>query len=147
MPVSLKLRTLSTRFNSHLKRVWNVPGSSGYTMIELLVVATIIVALAGLGIVSYQRTARTSRDNRRESDVKLLKVAMEFYYETYKNYPTANSVSALMSNGNFRQFVQRDSMIDPLNRAPYQYTVSSNSTGYQLCYRREATALQVCVTD
>lgn len=49
----------------------------GFTIIELLIVITILGILAGLTLVSYNGTQERSRDSRRKTDLDALKKTME----------------------------------------------------------------------
>lgn len=116
----------------------------GFTLVELLVVSTLILIFSSVVLIGYTNSAKTSRDKQREKDMHQVQLALEEYYETYHQYPTANSMSALLANSNFTQFMQNSQVRDPLNTGSYQYSVSSSSTTYQLGYTREGD--QVLVT-
>lgn len=64
----------------------------GFTLIELLIVITIIAILAAIGLVSYTTFLKTARDNRRQSDLKLIQSALEQYHGDQKYYPYTDSV-------------------------------------------------------
>ncbi len=51
----------------------------GFTLIEILVVATIIGLLATGGFVSYTQFGRQSRDARRKADLEQIRAAIEMY--------------------------------------------------------------------
>lgn len=124
-----------------------VTGSSGFTFIEMLVVSTLVVVFTSILVVAYTTSSHANRDRRREADVKQMQVALEQYYEIYKSYPVANSVSSLLSNSSFTEFLQNSSIDDPLNTGVYKYTVSSNATTYQLGYTKESDQSQVFVNN
>ncbi|MCX7881308.1 MAG: type II secretion system protein GspG [Patescibacteria group bacterium] len=66
-----------------------------FTLIEILVVATIIVLLASGGIVSYSQFLKQSRDAKRKADLEQIKAALEMYRSNNGYYPSGNSVSNL----------------------------------------------------
>jgi prepilin-type N-terminal cleavage/methylation domain-containing protein len=69
--------------------------TTGFTLIEVLVVISIIAILA-LGILSVLYNARIeSRDLARVSDIQQLKLAVKLYKEANGRYPTSASVVGL----------------------------------------------------
>lgn len=54
--------------------------SKGFTLIELMVVITIIAILAIAGVAIYSNVQKTARDSRRKSDVDSIVKAMEVNY-------------------------------------------------------------------
>lgn len=61
-----------------------------FTLIELMVVITIIGLLATIGIVSYTRAQARARDGRRRADLKTLQQAVEMYYAERQSYPSTD---------------------------------------------------------
>ncbi len=59
----------------------------GFTMIELLVVISIIGLLASIVLVSFPGAMKSARDARRKSDISQIKTALEVYYEVHGVYP------------------------------------------------------------
>lgn len=66
------------------------PAKRGFTMIEILVVVTIIGILITLGIRSYNATQIKARDVRRKADLNNLAKPLEAYFNDYGVYPTGN---------------------------------------------------------
>ncbi|PIY72258.1 hypothetical protein COY87_01955 [Candidatus Roizmanbacteria bacterium CG_4_10_14_0_8_um_filter_33_9] len=60
-----------------------------FTLVEILVVTTIIGFLAVAGIVSYTQFLKQSRDARRKADVELIRSALEMYKSSNDLYPTS----------------------------------------------------------
>ncbi len=65
----------------------------GFTLIEVLVAATIIAILTAIGIVSYTSINRRSRDTRRKSDLEQLRSALEIYRTDNGFYPSTGNGS------------------------------------------------------
>ena len=96
------------------------PLSAGFTMIELLVVTTIIIMLMAVGLVSYQQLGQRARNARRESDLETVRQALVLYRSENGSYPaTGGSWTALMST--LSQHLAGSTIEDPKNTAPYTY--------------------------
>ena len=65
---------------------------NGFTLVEILVVATIIGFLATLGMVGYQAAGKSGRDAKRKGDLEQIRSALEIYKsENSGVYPAVNS--------------------------------------------------------
>ncbi len=53
--------------------------SNGFTMIELLMVMTILGALAGILLINYPSATKRARDTQRKSDLKQYQTALEIF--------------------------------------------------------------------
>jgi len=60
----------------------------GFTLLELLVVISIIGILIALGVASYSVAQKKGRDARRSGDLKAIQNAMEECYSLDMAYPT-----------------------------------------------------------
>lgn len=67
----------------------------GFTLIEILVVITIIALLAVGGLASFQGITRASRDGRRKTDLEQIRAAIELYRNNNTNgsYPDASDIT------------------------------------------------------
>lgn len=70
---------------------------TGFTLIELLIVISIIALLSLIGLVAYSSFLKTSRDNKRQSDLKIIQSALEDYHSDQFFYPGSMSFSATFS--------------------------------------------------
>lgn len=68
---------------------------SGFTLIEILVVITIIALLAVGGLASFQGITRASRDGRRKTDIEQIRAAIELYRNNNDNgsYPDSSDIT------------------------------------------------------
>jgi general secretion pathway protein G len=62
-----------------------------FTLVELLVVISIIGILASIGLVAFNSAQARSRDAERKSDLKQISSALELYYSDYGQYPAGSS--------------------------------------------------------
>ena len=64
---------------------------TGFSLVEILVVATIIGLLTVVGVTSYSQLGKNSRDARRKADVEQVRAALEMYKSNSanSNYPLA----------------------------------------------------------
>lgn len=65
----------------------------GFTLIEVLVVATIIGILAAVAVSSYASINKRSRDAKRRSDIEQIRSALEMYRSDLGYYPAVDYTS------------------------------------------------------
>ncbi|NMC35911.1 prepilin-type N-terminal cleavage/methylation domain-containing protein [Candidatus Beckwithbacteria bacterium] len=61
----------------------------GFTLIELMVVITIIAILSAVGMSSYKTVSKKSRDSRRKADLEQIRGALELYRADEGEYPVS----------------------------------------------------------
>jgi prepilin-type N-terminal cleavage/methylation domain-containing protein len=111
---------------------------AGFTLIELLVVVAIMGILMAAGTVAFTNAQKSSRDARRESDVRSMQNAFEQYFTQNNSYYA--STCADMATG----FFSNNSLpTDPRAGAAYTCTpsgvVGTTATGYCTCALLEQT--------
>lgn len=119
--------------------------NKGFSLIEMIVVSSLMLMLMTVVMIGYRASAVRSRDKQREKDISQVQVALEQYYEVHGNYPVASSMNTLLSNAQFTEFLQNNKVQDPINTGSFQYTISSDGESYQLSYTRERDQVQVIV--
>lgn len=113
----------------------NTPNRSramrGFTLIELVVVISILAILAGALIPRVTNRMAQSRDMRRLSDLQAVKAAVDQYYIDKGAYPVAKTNASfggwdVSQDGDFIPILVQSGYLqdmpkDPLNDATYQY--------------------------
>ncbi len=101
-----------------MKQFNNDSYRKGFTLVEILVTATIIGLLSTIGISGFQAITRSGRDALRKSDLEQLRSALEIYKSENQKYSTATTscVADLTS-----------AYINP-------YPVDPSKTTYKYCY-------------
>lgn len=120
----------------------------GFTLIELIIVISIIVILLGILLTSFQGVKRTSRDTQRKADLEQIRAALEIYRADCSLYPpTASVVFGQPLNGTgvppspcsgtYMSLVPQDTLLPTYQ---YRYNRTDNST-YFLCAYLETGAV------
>jgi prepilin-type N-terminal cleavage/methylation domain-containing protein len=65
--------------------------TKGFTLVELLVVISIIALLAGIVIASLSGAKASTRDARRLADIKNYELAIRLYYQNNGEYPPCST--------------------------------------------------------
>lgn len=117
-------------------------GTRGFTLIELLVVIAIIGLLSSVVLASLNTARTKARDARRSIDIKQMQTALEFYYDSYGQYPvmTENECDGTegytVANNNFMQALVTNKFlpsypVDPAGtNCNIQYTTTGDQRGY-----------------
>lgn len=125
--------------------------SRGFSMVELLVVATIIALLAAAGVVSFTTASRNSRDAKRRADLAQVQAALELYRTEEGAYPSSSSYDQLLTDMNSDGYLTNISGLnDPKAPPNYLYRrsgFSGSCTVYELCATLESTGAQYCVCN
>ncbi len=103
--------------------------NKSFTLVEILVVTTIIVLMTATAAVSYSSFLKQSRDARRKSDIEQVRAAIEMYRSNNDTYPVGDwsSLGVLTSGTVYLQSLP----VDP--RSPtYSYYYSGSAADYTL---------------
>lgn len=108
----------------------------GFTLVELLVVLSIIAVLLGVLLVSFQGTRVTARDGRRKTDLELIRGALEMYRGDCGLYPSSLTFGDSLvgptgtpcSGNNYIARIPKDPL-DP----SYNYYYAGSLNVYTLC--------------
>ncbi len=89
---------------------------AGFTLIELLVVISLIVILAGMGVVQYRNSITRAKEATLKEDLFRMRDAIDQYYADKNHYPP--SLDSLVSDGYLRSLPK-----DPINEQANWTTV------------------------
>src|SRR3989344_1544731 len=106
----------------------------GFTLVELLIVITIIATLSGIGYAVFGNATRSARDAKRKADLEQIRTALEMFKADNGRYPTNDASSTCV--------------IDPslgFNAYLASMPIDPKSTVYRYCYHfRTATTYDLC---
>ena len=126
----------------------------GFTIIELLVVISIIGLLSTISIVALNGARKKSRDAKRVGDMKQVQTALELYFNDNTRYPAAtgaiilgSATARVLCDAGFVAEVTSCPQnkvymsIVPANPSPngsdYSYTTDTNGAIYSISYTLE----------
>lgn len=108
--------------------------TSGFTIVELLVVIVVIALLAAISIVAFSGVQQRARDTQRKSDLAAIQKVLAIYYADKGGYPACNGgvykgagagqTCTLSDPDVVAQLVPEYmsvTLVDPKNTQPYQY--------------------------
>ncbi|GIK83532.1 MAG: hypothetical protein BroJett025_01540 [Patescibacteria group bacterium] len=106
--------------------------SKGFTLLEILVVISIIGILIALGASAYSTAQKKSRDARRQGDLKQIQNAFEQYYTTNSSaYTACATMDDIFPSGT------RPS--DPKGGSWPDYNCTQTASTYCVCAQLETT--------
>jgi prepilin-type N-terminal cleavage/methylation domain-containing protein len=101
---------------------------SAFTLIEVLVVATILGVLLSIAVVSFSNAQKKSRDARRKADLETVRQGLILYRQDNGSYgsigsdkPGFNSLVTTLYDG---EYLTNSEMVDPKDDASYFYSIS-----------------------
>ena len=124
----------------YFDRMKKTSQSRAFTLIELLVVIAIIAVLTGIIMVDLNSSRAKARDAQRVSGIGQIQLALEFYYDRCKSYPTTldtgTATNCMTSTGTVTLGTYIAQIPQPSSAgtgvSAYDYAVNSSKTDYVL---------------
>lgn len=121
---------------------------AGFSLIEVLVVVTILGILSTIGVTSFMGIQAKARDSERKSDLRAFTSALEIYYQKNDQYidgtPAGNGDCTLTGPDTTTFYSQITSFManqivpkDPLTQDPYCYVSEGNGQSFRLFAKLE----------
>lgn len=109
----------------------------GFTLVELLVVVSIIAILSVIGITVFSGVQKNARDAKRKADIDAITKAVEAHYNNTQNqYCTANAGTYCTPAANW--FAGNIVPTDPQTGATYTGQPTNGVTTFNVCATLEA---------
>ncbi len=105
--------------------------NKGFTLVELLVVVSLIGILATLVLANLNSARERARDAQRKSDLRNIQTALRLYYNDLGEYPASSGTDIVACDGTcvWGNIWQNNSITymgtlppDPLSTQAYRYT-------------------------
>ncbi len=119
--------------------------TSGFTLVELIVVITILAILWAIAFISLQWYSTDARDSTRISDISIMRTSLELYnleawkYPNPTNYVNIDYSWAIVWNqwtfweSVFANVTKLDKIpLDPITNKEYTYSTTSNKYEFQI---------------
>jgi len=111
--------------------------TEGFSLVEILVVVTIIALLASIAAVSYSQFVKQARDAKRKTDIEQIRAAIELYrnFDSVGAYPASLDFSGVGTVEDANATYLSKVPNDPKSSQGYTlyYTSVSPFTDYSLC--------------
>lgn len=110
-----------------------------FTLIEVLIVISIISIIISIATVSYSEIQKRARDGRRKSDIAKISVLLQRYYQDNGRYPPGNSGGSTVTSSQSYQvqtpwITGLDRYSDEVPRDPINISTGASPGGYFYLY-------------
>ncbi|HOP62700.1 MAG TPA: type II secretion system major pseudopilin GspG [Spirochaetota bacterium] len=93
--------------------------NEGFTLLELMIVITIIAIIGGFAVSRFTSTIDKTKITAAKTDFGTFETALDAYYLNHSKYPsTLEGLQKLIDEGLIKN--KKDALLDPWNN-PYQY--------------------------
>lgn len=124
--------------------------NKGFTLVEILVVMSIIGILMGLTLTAFLGARKTARDGQRKADLEQIRSALEMRRSDCGSYPVGSLSSGNDITGDgssstcLASTVYMEIPNDPLSGAGRVYTYNGTANSYTLCTALETGSSLSC---
>lgn len=119
----------------------------GFTLIEILVAATIIAVLTAIGLVSFSIANRNARDAKRKADLEQVRAALEIFRSDNTSYPVGTVTGNLSQVAGLSTYMTSATVSDPKDPdSQYSYE-SVDGSIYEICATLETTGTSYCLNS
>ncbi len=101
------------------------PGEAGFTLLELMIVMTIILILTAIAVPAYQASVRAAREAVLKEDLQTLRAAIDSYTADKEKAP--QSLDDLVQDGYLREIPE-----DPMTHAKDTWTTETGDALHSL---------------
>ena len=109
--------------------------AQGFTLIELMVVISIIAILATIGLFSIRNAQASARDAKRTAAITGIQVALERYYSDTQLYPNTDCAGVITTLASYLGATP----VDPLGGTICaRITYSGGAQAYTITFTRES---------
>lgn len=117
----------------------------GISILEFLVVISIVILLSGVLMLAFRDPKKDARDARRLTDVKEFARALEMYSSDHRSYPIAAALTAITGTDSVSAALTGSGLlskpiVDPLMPTyEYRYQTNGSASNYhiQFCLETE----------
>jgi len=113
----------------HSSRYSSPHSKNGFTMIELLVVTTIIIVLTTVGLVSYRSASQNARNGKRKADLESVRQALVLYRVDNGTYPSGSNFNAMVTT--ISDYLASIEVTDPTGGS-YVYSYTSDGATFSI---------------
>lgn len=107
---------------------------NGFTLVELLVVISIIGVLSAILTANFMGMRERARDAQKIQNLNSIKNALRMYYNDNQSYPSGSSCNTCLGGGVL------DKYLTSIGATEYIYTQLDNGDGFKLTVNLEAGA-------
>lgn len=138
----------------------NIKNTKWFTLVELIIVITILAVLWTIAFLSFNSYTKSSRDTQRTASLKNIEKWMEAYFIGNGFYPFPDNYTTITASGwevlyyqgiiweNTARTLQISKIpLDPLDQTPLYYTISADKKDFQVVSFLEWTPIAWLISE
>jgi len=115
--------------------------NKGFTLVELMIVITVIAILATIAVVAFTRVQKQARDTKRKGEMHSIVTALQAYFSEKGVYPVETTVGGAVATAALAGLATTYLPVVPIapvgnsgaNTAGYMYISDANGTEFNVC--------------